>query len=118
MKNIRILFMSCLLAISSLGPGGCTKDCDDDGLGKFYRMLREDALDFAFAEGEWLEDYGDAAAFGPAFYVRAGYDENRNEYLEIARAARDYNAGTIDYASTHPFWYLANAEEVFMAAQG
>jgi len=84
----------------------------------FYETLQQDALAFAFKDGEWLEDYGDAAAFGPAFYIHTALGMNREDYLAIAQAARGYDFLTVERAGSQLFWYLNNIEEVFMAAMG
>ncbi|MFC1889503.1 hypothetical protein ACFL4G_07080 [Thermodesulfobacteriota bacterium] len=98
--------------------GSCSNGKDRRGLGNFYLSLQQDALDFAFDDGEWLEDFGDAAAFGPAFYARAGFGSNREDYIAIARVARDYDLRTIERAAGGLFWYMNNIEEVFMAMMG
>jgi len=85
---------------------------------RFYDALQADALAFEFENGEWLEDYGDAAAFGPAFYLHAALEMNRADYLSIAQAARGYNYLTVERAGSEIFWYLRNIEEVFMATMG
>jgi len=115
--------IGCFLLFYALGLIACHGSHSDDGRGHggladFYVALQTDALSFDFDDGEWLEDYGDAAAFGPAFYLHAGIETNRVDYMAIARGASDYNLRTVWQASRDIFWYLDNIEEVFMAAMG
>jgi len=84
----------------------------------FYETLQRNALSFAFQQGEWTEDYGDAAAYGPNFYLHAGHACNRADYLDIARAAAAYNLSAVEKATGNIFWYLENLEEVFMCMMG
>jgi hypothetical protein len=88
------------------------------GLLAFYSMLEEDALLFGYAEGEWTEDYGDGAAFGPYYYSHAGQQLNREDYVQIAEESKDYNLAVVQQAGEDFTWMLSNLEEVFMSAQG
>ncbi len=122
--RLKRLFLGRLLLIMIVVPaafGGCSSSDGDAGprnTGPFYETLQRDALSFAFQEGEWLEDYGDAAAFGPTFYLHAGTGMNREDYLSIARAASAYNLSAVEEADGNIFWYLENLEEVFMCMMG
>lgn len=87
-------------------------------LALFYETLQADALLFGFETGEWTEDYGDAAAFGPSFYLNAARTTGREDYQAIADAAAAYNLSVAEQATRNVVWYMDNLEEVFMAAQG
>lgn len=120
MQNNQIVRFIAMLLIA---VAGCTGSTGEEGAGPappraFFPTLQVDALGFAFDGGEWLEDFGDAAAYGPAFYVRAGVGTGSERYLAIARAARDYNLRAVDRAIADPFWYFENLEEVFMTMMG
>jgi len=112
--------IGCFLLFLTLALAACHGSHSDVGRGSsdFYGALQADALSFAFDDGEWLEDFGDAAAFGPAFYLHAGLDTDRKDYLAVARAASDYNLRTVWQASRDIFWYLDHMEEVFMSTMG
>ena len=111
-----LLFTALMFVACNDSPSNENNDLP--GNLSFYESLQEDALSFEFDNGEWLEDFGDAAAFGPNFYLHAGLGTNRESYLEIAQAARSYNLRTVEQAGDDIFWYLNNLEEVFMAMMG
>jgi len=81
-------------------------------------VLQEDALDFGYEQGNWSEDYGDAAAFGPTYYVYSGQELQSNQYLRIAEEAAGYNLSVVQQAVDDTTWMIDNMEEVFMAIQG
>ena len=120
---MKLLRAGSFLLLHALALAACHGSHSDEGLGRggpanFYGALQTDALAFDFDDGAWLEDYGDAAAYGPAFYLHAGLDTDRADYLAVARAASDYNLRTVWRAGRDIFWYLDHMEEVFMAAMG
>jgi hypothetical protein len=88
------------------------------GLLDFYMALEHDASSFGYSQGEWTEDYGDAAAFGSYYYSHAGKHENNEEYIQIALETKEYNLGVISTATDDFSWMLSHLEEVFMSAQG
>ena len=61
------------------------------GLARFYDLLRDDAAIFGYDQGQWTEDYGDAAAFGAYYYSHAGQHQNNEEYIRIAMETKEYN---------------------------
>ena len=107
----RIWFMLAVVAVA--GCEGASPDAVGPPPGPtepFYETLQRDALSFAFQDGEWLEDFGDAAAFGPPFYLHAGLEAGRQDYLAMARAAGAYNLSAVEKAGGNIFWYLENLE--------
>ena len=116
------LMLVVVLAVAAVaGCGGASPDAVGPAPGPtepFYETLQRDALSFEFRDGEWLEDFGDAAAFGPPFYLHAGLEAGRQDYLAMARAAGAYNLSAVEKAGGNIFWYLENLEEVFMAMLG
>ena len=89
-----------------------------EGLSALYQNLQEDALSFGYQDGEWTEDYGDAAAFGTYFYTHAGQKANNTQYIEIANQSKMYNHQVVQHANEDLSWMLSNLEEVFMSVQG
>ena len=82
------------------------------GLLDFYMALEHDASSFGYSQGEWTEDYGDAAAFGSYYYSHAGKHENNEEYIQIALETKEYNLGVISTATDDFSWMLSHLEEV------
>jgi len=95
-----------------------SEKAQSDDLYRFYEELQEDALVFGYEQGNWSEDYGDAAAFGPSYYVYSGQEMQSEEYLRIAQEAADYNLFVVQQSVEDNAWMLENMEEVFMAIQG
>jgi len=89
-----------------------------EGLAQLYTDLQSDAEAFGYAEGQWTEDFGDAAAFGPTYYAHAGLQEDRPGYLEQAEEAATYNLSVLQQGTEDILWLGSNLEEVFMATQG
>ena len=89
-----------------------------EGLAAFYSELQVDADSFGFKKGQWTEDFGDAAAFGPTFYSRAGIQMDRQDYVERANEAAVYNLSVVEQGGDDFLWLGANLEEAFMATQG
>jgi hypothetical protein len=56
--------------------------------GAFQDQLAADADAFSIADGDWLEDYGDAPFYGLAFYAHAGREKNDAAWLARADDAR------------------------------
>ncbi|MEC7988121.1 MAG: glycoside hydrolase family 76 protein [Myxococcota bacterium] len=84
----------------------------------FYEDLQEDALLFGYEEGNWSEDYGDGAAFGPTYYINNGLHSDNTDHIRIAAEAANYNLSVVEQAFEDNEWMLANMEEVFMTTQG
>jgi hypothetical protein len=89
-----------------------------DELEAFYQLMRTNALGFGFADGDWTEDLGDAPFYGAGFYARIAEEENDEEARTIAEAARDYNISVLQNAGGDINYFMANLEEVIMAALG
>jgi hypothetical protein len=64
----------------------------------FADQLARDADAFSMADGDWLEDYGDAPFYGLAFYARAGKETNDAARLAKAESARARAKRLIDDA--------------------
>lgn len=88
------------------------------GLAQLYADLQRDAANFGYEDGQWTEDFGDAAAFGPTYYVHAGLQEDRQDYLDRAQEAAHYDLGVLAQGTDDMGWLAANLEEAFMAVQG
>lgn len=53
----------------------------------FYETLQTDVAQLAFHEGDWLEDWGDAAFFGLAYHAQAGMTSGDPDLLARADEA-------------------------------
>lgn len=84
----------------------------------FYVRLQHDAYHFPRHGGQWEENNGDPPFYGTAFYVRAGTTQGRPDYLELAALSHGYALGVVQKAARDRPYFLANLEEVMMAALG
>ena len=84
----------------------------------FYETVREHALGYEYLDGDWLEDFGDASFWGPAFLVRVGSEENREDYLAIAGEAFQRNLGVLRKATGDIGYFMDSLDEVLMSALG
>ncbi|MBW2455405.1 MAG: hypothetical protein JRI68_12875 [Deltaproteobacteria bacterium] len=80
----------------------------------FYESLSSDVEVLNIESGDWLEDYGDAAFYGLAFYAQAGVETQAQAWLDRAEAARQRSLTLIDDAD------LINGDlnEIAMATLG
>ncbi len=84
----------------------------------FYEQVRVHALGHDYLDGDWLEDFGDAAFWGPAFLVQAGSAENRENYLTTAFEAHERNLAVLREAVGDLGYFMDELDEVLMAALG
>ena len=131
MRHMQILSLDKALFLFTF-PGlltalqGCSPDDTAGELGlastqelaTFYQELQEHAHSFGYKDGQWTEDFGDAAAFGPAFYANAGLQMDRQDYLDKAAEAAAYNLEVVTTGGSDLIWLGSNLEEAFMATQG
>lgn len=89
-----------------------------DELNAFYEQLIGNTAAFLETDGEWLEDYGDAPFYGPAFYAREGGVRAEPSFLEFTERGAVHNVSVLRQANADRDWYLANMEEAMMAALG
>ena len=89
-----------------------------DELNAFYEEMIAHTSAFMEADGQWLEDYGDAPFYGPGFYAREGDVRGDSTFAEIADRGRAHNLEIVRQANADRDWYLANMEEAMMAALG
>ena len=87
-------------------------------LAGFYESLQSDVMGFGYDNGQWTEDYGDAAAFGAYYFSHAAADLGSEEHHQIAEESKAYNLQVVQQATDDFAWMLTNLEEVFMSAQG
>src|SRR5437879_4120121 len=73
----RAILLSSLCAIGLVAACGSRSDAREPrepipsfASANLYETLRHDADSFTIAEGDWLEDLGDAPFYGLAFYAR------------------------------------------------
>lgn len=84
----------------------------------FYVRLQHDADHFVRHGGEWEQHNGDPPFYGTAFYARAGATQARTDYQAIAALSRSHALSVIHRAAAERPYFLANLEEVMMAALG
>ncbi len=84
----------------------------------FYLRMQSNALGFDRAGGDWTEDLGDAPFYGAGFYGRVAQQQGDAEAEAIALAARDYDLEVLQQAAGDMAFFMANLEEVIMAALG
>ena len=87
-------------------------------LAGFYESLQSDVMGFGYDNGQWTEDYGDAAAFGAYYFSHAAADLGSEDHHQIAEESKAYNLQVVQQATDDFAWMLTNLEEVFMSAQG
>lgn len=80
----------------------------------FYESLQQDAEHFAFQDGEWLDDYGDAAFYGIAYYARAGESEGNEAFRQRARQAYGYVLEVVQNAD----FLTGDVNEIAMSTLG
>ncbi|MBM4319881.1 MAG: hypothetical protein FJ125_07955 [Deltaproteobacteria bacterium] len=97
-----------------------SKSSQRDGLPfrSFYEEVQSHIHDYLFQEGDWTEDFGDAAYYGPAFLVRAGERYGRPDYSEQAVVAHERNLEVLRRARADLVYFFGALEEVPMAALG
>ncbi|MFH1532936.1 MAG: hypothetical protein ABIK09_19605 [Pseudomonadota bacterium] len=84
----------------------------------FYDEVRNHALGHDYLDGDWLEDFGDAAFWGPAFLVRVGTEEDRGDYLAVAQEAFQRNLAVLRQATGDLGFFMDSLDEVLMSALG
>ncbi len=139
MRGVPLMVFVLLWSIFGLFLSGCSEDrssefrADQDVLSEveneedtilptpydeFYKQIQEDAFHFEMSGGKWLEEFGDAAYYGLAFYIHAGKDYKRDEYLDRAEQVKAYDLDVIERGSSDGIYFLDNLEEVIMATLG
>jgi len=86
--------------------------------GGFYRQLMDDMPHFHYHAGDWTEDFGDAAYYGPAYLVDMGIEYGRDDYMSWALDAHARNLGVLDRAAGDLPYFIDQLQEVPMAAFG
>lgn len=116
------VYASCLLAVILVATG-----CSSDGEGSapeglphrdMYEAVQASALLFSCTNGDWAEDFGDAAYYGPSFFVAAGQSYGRPDYVERGHAGLVHNLDVIRKGNADLGYLMANLDEILMAALG
>ena len=84
----------------------------------FYDLVRGYTLSHDYLDGDWLEDFGDAAFWGPAFLIRVGSAEGQEDYLATANEAYERNLEILRKATGDIGYFMDELDEVLMAALG
>ena len=83
-----------------------------------YEALQQTALAFAQPGGDWSDDFGDAAYYGPAFFRGAGISYGRADYEVLADAGVSHDLDLLRQASADTAFFFDHLEEGLMAAFG
>jgi hypothetical protein len=80
----------------------------------FYETLQGDAAEFTLMDGQWMDDYGDAAFYGLAYYAWLAQESGDPAHAATRDAAYAYNLSVAQNAD------LINGDvnEIAMAALG
>ena len=115
----------CLLIVPllCLGAAACTdeeSETPDAGppLQDFYLELRETVLALPIDNGDWADDFGDAAYYGLAYPLRMGLTEGREELVTLATQVKDRNIQLVNETRTRLLGSMDILEEVVMAVLG
>jgi hypothetical protein len=84
----------------------------------FYEEVQAEAMSYAYEAGDWQQDFGDAAYYGPAFMVGAGLRYGRADFLARGEEALARNTALIARVKDEPGLLLEQADELLMAALG
>ena len=83
-----------------------------------YESIQTAAFLFPEIGGDWADDFGDAAYYGPAFYVAAGLTYGRADYLSRGHEALDHDIAAIRKANADLGTLMDTLDEALMAALG
>jgi len=83
-----------------------------------YETVVETAEGFEVLDGDWQEDFGDAAYYGPAFYAQASLANDKPAWMERALKAHARNLDVLILATTDAGYFFDQLEEIMMAALG
>jgi hypothetical protein len=85
---------------------------------EMYELIMATAESFEVLSGDWLEDFGDAAYYGPAFYANAALDHDNPAWLDRALGAHQRNLDVLILGTTDAGYFFDQLEEIMMAALG
>lgn len=80
----------------------------------FYEILQGDAAEFTLVDGQWLDDYGDAAFYGLAFYAWRAAQSGDATHAATRDAAYAYNLDVVQNADL----LTGDVNEIAMATLG
>jgi hypothetical protein len=84
-----------------------------------YDSIEAMAWDSDYRDGKWEPDWDDAAFYGPAFYSRVGWEEDRADYKQRAGEAVQRNLAITREALAGPSdQFLENMTEILYAMLG
>jgi hypothetical protein len=83
-----------------------------------FDTVRAGAAAYPYKDGEWDQDFGDAAFYGPAFYVTAGLRDGNASDKGIGAASEERNLAVLRKANEDTTYFLGAIDEVLMAALG
>jgi len=83
-----------------------------------YEAVQATALGFAHPDGDWTDDFGDAAYYGPAFFRWAGQAYGRPDYLAPADQGLAHDLDVVRRSNADSAYFFGHLEEGLMAALG
>lgn len=119
---MRLLASLAAVAVA-LGIAGCGSEGGEESTNlpyqDFYETIQANMTAFSQTEmedGNWDLDFGDAAYYGPAFFVGAGLKYDRDDYLDIGLMGVEHDKAVLDRALGDLGYFMNDLEEVLMAA--
>jgi len=112
-----MLYRTSWILLVALVLSGCKTDAESAPPFRhqdLYSHLQQCAEDFTLIDGDWKEDFGDAAFYGPAFYVQAGKTEGNQSWLDLAAVAHERNMRLIRDEDL----MTGDTNEILMASMG
>ncbi len=118
MSHARVVWVLVVLVLVLVTLAGCSQDepeplppFEHDG---FYEQMLQNAGDLAYQDGQWYDDYGDAAFYGLAFYARSGVSTGNAGHLAIADEVYARTVTVVQEAN----FVSGDVNEITMAALG
>ncbi len=114
---MKILLATCCLALFA---GACQSSSSPPAgppafkHAAFFQDLQVCAEEFLLVDGNWMEDFDDAAFYGLAFYARAGLGQANSQYQQWAQDALQRNLQVVREAD----FLTGDVDEIIMAALG
>ena len=118
-RGARLRIVVTVLVVLSAVGAGCPSSNDADGFPyhDFHMELKASMWEIGYHDGEWDEDFGDAAYYGLAYYVRTGMAGNETD-LARAREVMRRNLTEIRTANEDYIYFIEFLDEIMMAALG
>ncbi len=113
-KRSRMIAAGAMLLLWTACQGNDPEPLPPFEHGDFYETLQGDAEEFTLVDGQWLDDFGDAAFYGLAFYSWRAEESGDPAHLATRDAAYDYNRAVVHNADI----INGDVNEISMAVLG